>query len=968
MPAVLTHKAIMLLSRERLREIMDRLQAKVDGGTNVSDLEHRVLHLARKAYGLMTDDEVAPPTSELRDVGGGRLFGRGVSRFAVMGSMGPDITGFTAPFNHHVPSWVFDLIHKGNPDGQREPVLAKTTDFALEIWRQASAAIDAGDGNATEKASARKAMRAYVLGHLCHVAGDVLAHPYINDVEWHLGLRARDREKVDHQRGELLIDAKVAQQVFLRAGTKEDGADWASWWPSSGDVPDAFFEAYEAALQAVYRARSHTTRPTGFEKFEEAMKHPDVLSLDVGYIRDGYRVYRHGIIPMGYDWGYWTWFAWLIPAMVPLILTFPLIPALPRSRKFVTDAPWEVDERGWFELLMLPVFLGSFISLFYGIWIASLTTLGVGLPTGLGLATASYGFIAGIVTFATVGVSDLPGWFRWLVLWSPPVGLGLYFAIRALVEGFATKRKRLAVLHAVYAVPFALMFVILLLFGIVVMALAGLFSLVDGEDITSSILYFVFMAVVIGLVIAAWILLPPLMRDAMIPETPEPFPAERRHFVRLFDDATLFHDAATAAPDLSRRFYPSERRDLLKLWWSDAGESMFVRSRRTHLEFSFDGAGDPDQIVPAPLVPMTPAEYARFLEATVKDSGGATGKLRCAVAFPADTPVHLPPGATFADEGDGAGTVEEYQARAERYRELGHSEEETQYVLRHAPRFAQAVQFGTTGPLDFDPREGGRVAGVGTLSSSGVDVTGVGTTFRISLDPGDRIRAAGQVRTVTLIRSDTELVVASEFNPALPAATPFDREGAERERVDGRFFVADPTRTLVGGDTIMDLAGDLGALLCLGATPHLLASDERDVGSLAGATAGGAAVGRTVAPVYQVFRNWSLDRRRENEWRMLVAGGAFDEKGGDPTSYDGLLTQPRPGTWTAPGADLATGDATARALGWVPLLRDWLRVAADGTKNPVDATVPVGSTTPSNQALSRAMAFLLDMPDPRLLD
>ena len=149
MPAVLTHKTIMLLARERLADIRDVLTRKTAAaGATVSDLEHRMLYLATKAYDLMSDHEAGPPDIDFPI---GTLYptplGKGVSRFAVMGSMGPDITGFSAILASG-NSWVFDTVHKGNPDQNREPLVARTTDFALEFWRQVSTAIDSRAGAA----------------------------------------------------------------------------------------------------------------------------------------------------------------------------------------------------------------------------------------------------------------------------------------------------------------------------------------------------------------------------------------------------------------------------------------------------------------------------------------------------------------------------------------------------------------------------------------------------------------------------------------------------------------------------------------------------------------------------------------------------------------------------------------------------------------------------------------------------
>jgi hypothetical protein len=122
----------------------------------------------------------------------------------------------------------------------------------------------------------------------------------------------------------------------------------------------------------------------------------------------------------------------------------------------------------------------------------------------------------------------------------------------------------------------------------------------------------------------------------------------------------------------------------------------------------------------------------------------------------------------------------------------------------------------------------------------------------------------------------------------------------------------------------------------------------------------GTAVDPGVSKVYQVFRNWSLDRRRLNEWRMLVAGGARSEKGGDAALYDSALPQPRDPAWVPPRAP--AGEPVSNAQGWIPLLREWL----DRASRNVNMADPAGSApgNPSHQDLSRALAYLLDLPDP----
>ena len=61
--------------------------------------------------------------------------------------------------------------------------------------------------------------------------------------------------------------------------------------------------------------------------------------------------------------------------------------------------------------------------------------------------------------------------------------------------------------------------------------------------------------------------------------------------------------------------------------------------------------------------------------------------------------------------------------------------------------------------------------GIGTVSTSGTAVTGVGTSFLTNLALGNMINVGGQVRVITVIDSDTSLTVGNAFSPNLPAGT-----------------------------------------------------------------------------------------------------------------------------------------------------------------------------------------------------
>ncbi|MCX6627403.1 MAG: hypothetical protein NTW28_07220, partial [Candidatus Solibacter sp.] len=161
-------------------------------------------------------------------------------------------------------------------------------------------------------------------------------------------------------------------------------------------------------------------------------------------------------------------------------------------------------------------------------------------------------------------------------------------------------------------------------------------------------------------------------------------------------------------------------------------------------------------------------------------------------------------------------------------------------------------------------------------------------------------------------------------------------------------YVYDPLA--VEDQSVMGYAADFAALLCMGAVTHLdSAMAEPD-------------------KVYQVFRNWSLDRRRVNEWRMLVAGGAVSEKAGHPEKWDStMLKPPDPAAWSArmPADRAADGERAALSLGWVPLLRAWLDVAHTPGVSAITPD-PLYPGAPDNIALSRGLAYLLDLPEPGL--
>jgi hypothetical protein len=883
MPQVLTHKAVLLLSRERLQTIIDVVgQAIVRrraAGTPVLKLETKVLDLAERAHRMLSTDP--PAESSLPNDLFPRPLLSKVSKYAVMGSMGPDITAFSTAL---VPGqqWVFDLIHKGTPDPDREMVRAPTCDFALQIWTEGSKLMTAEPD--------REKLRAYVLGHLCHIAADIISHPFINDIEWHDGLDKRG--KLDHADGEGSHDALVAQKIYGRTSTRS-GEAWDKWWPTLDEVPKPFFEAYANALSSIYKIGK--TRPLGFGEFEDKHKELAPPEPDVAFVRDGYSLYRKGIISVVYEFGAGKWFGMLTFLMLPATLMPLLVIALPSGRQLLEEPKDEDERRGeraWFEVVSLPLYIGAMTSIIYGGWVASMTSRGVVGRTALGLVTSSI-VALGTIAFAIEGhARGMSPAVRWSLLFGVPAALMLLYLILGFVDLGTGKERRSAVLF-IHSFP---MLVLLLLTLIMVLIV----FVPIGEGALDEAGFWIRTALWIGLALLPWILVPIfVLRDKGVPEKPEEFSARLPHAVRLFDDATLFSGAA--ADGITPKFYPSGRRGLFRLWWTGEG-TMSVRSDRYALVFKLEVADTTtEQAVSVPVSSTLPGEYLEFLEATVKDGSGTTGKLKGKVISEVtEDRVALPPGAAFAAHGDEDEdySAEDQKTKSAEFRKLG-TDEDSDYIVYHAPKAYQAIRFGP--PL---------AAGMGGPLSSTFDFT-------------------------TRHFDETKLVAD--------------------EKTSGYLYVHDPVEGSTT-NTLMSYASDVGALLCMAGATHM--------------TDPALGIGKT----FQAFRNWDLDRRRVNEWRMLVAGGALSETRGRPESYDpalprGIHGPADPAGWVAPIHDPAhpeivrEADSTLRDQGWAELLRKWLELERQPDQNLMTAE-SLFPDWPTNRSLSRGLAYLLDQPEP----
>lgn len=1009
----------MLLTRQRLKHIDDLLTAKIRSTTAINDLERQVRFLANRAHTLLS----APPSAPTPDPFG--ALARNVSQAAVIGSIGPEFPSEAVRFAQN-QSWLYDAIHRGNPDPSREAVLARSTQMMLEFWNKY-------DGLAAGIPDAEKnRVRAFVLGWATHIATDVVSGPYVKALEWRLDPQKNKFRKTGNI--DATLDGYVAFRLF---GLEEEGGKiWSNWWPQAGGLPDKVFDAYKAALEQVYGPNA---RPQGSRFFERSLPQ-NAPSLSVDVLRDAYSGYRtllHQRITLTYG----DWLAAMIPIWLSGIAAYFVMPALPQARALfktgaeVNGSPVDKD-KAWFGVLMAPFAANGLVPLIFSFIMLGTSYLSATFETVYGIILGLGVLAAAIAFFATAyKEDDDTHWaIRWLVMFGLPLLLEIVHIIIVGVRGSEPKRNQLmwlSLLHLLSIVTFLIFYLAFLHYGIE----GWLDDLARGDQWKNGAFWglgaFWFVAMTV-----AWLLLPLAFRDKMLPE-PAP------QFVRTFDHATLFADVrlSNQSPvdiprrDLSKYFFPSDRRPILKLWW-EGGNDLYVRSDRLALVFSTsDASTAADKVVMAPVAPMLVAHYATFLMSSVAG-------LKAEPFLVEDFDYELPPGEVFADHGDEEQTRPDHDDEATKLQELPKSKDDA-YVLYHAPRARQAVFYGKAGPVLVDDDRVSNFACPGTVSSAGVVISGdADTRFVSHFRPGDVIGAAGDDRSfdrvVVTVTDDRTLAVSAAstlsgtyvrrasnrvddvegegkikvstsvyrrlegddthftrfFKPGDTIRAKPDSDSPEERIVinvvddthldvdqqfsgsfgsdnvkydraglastEGFHYVPQAPANIFAGKSLMDRAADLGALLAMGAVTHIVPSTELDP-KAATIPAKPEEAHPKINKVYQVFRNWNLNHRRANEWRMLISGGAVSEKAGRLRDPDPL--QPEFPADPAKRGPSTSGADTANRLGWTPLLRQWLDMARRTDMNSYDPAVRhVGEF--SNRELSRALAYVLHQPGP----
>ncbi len=782
MPGPITYAAVALLARDRLQQIDALLHGKLAHRPAATDLEHQVAYLARQAHQAMAlgQPTVAPPARLY-----GPAQGDAVSKFLFLGAVGPEFTAFGAAYAP-LQRWLRDTLHKGTPDQHHEQLLSYSTDFLLAMARQMAPAITRGLTTDAERREALLQLRSCLLGHACHIATDVVTAPYVEALATRLagpGEPALTRAQVISA-----IEAEVLALMFA-TGAPATGHEVDTWWPEPALVPKPFYTAFREALEATYGAGARREGGAPFEAMRAEHAPPE---LSVALLEDGYRSFRQAL-GMGHSWSLAQWLGFTSFLYLPALLALPLAAALPMGRDALRDAPppgFDADA-ALFESVNLPFALGAAVPLGYT-FALTLSPLGAEGPVIFSWVSAAAQLVCAIVFFATLGKGGLP---KWLLLFALPLAIELASVVYTLTQVNQDNPRRW----------------LLALAGISHLGLGAIFALLfraflhkapealnDGRT-GDFVLWFLLWLLILGL--GLWLPTALLMRYLAAPIPAQPggkldsglvaLPAGStaaslvgRAVVQLVDDSMLANAAVvddTTSP--AARYFPAERRPLLKLWWG-AAPAPTVLAQHDRLVFTF---GATVRTVFAPALPVRPADLLAYLQAAVQDAAGQAllqGKLYFADQAAFEETL-LPAGLLFADHGDDRGTLFEHDANQPTPRPLGTGEADA-YVLHTAPRRVLSVAAQRDGPATAANALLRSQRAVGTLTSGAgpaaavLQVAGVGASpMRAFFRPGDLVEApfgdpTAPRRSVVSVDNDAQITVNAAF-PAALAGVAFGR-------------------------------------------------------------------------------------------------------------------------------------------------------------------------------------------------
>ncbi|MEM8960465.1 MAG: hypothetical protein AAGD38_03220 [Acidobacteriota bacterium] len=691
---------VTLLAHKRLTDLVLLLERKSEfeqrsnqttGFNRVlrTDVDRRVEALARGALAILGGGPDANLPSRL--ILGQPDAASGLPRIGQYALLGSSALHFPEMVDYFGPNqgWMLDVLRRSSPDPDLSRVVTVSTDLPFLIAAKALP-------KTTDDIEQAK-IRAFAMGMLCAVAGEVIVSPLLRGLH---GRRSQGRWS-RHDPADLVrvVDARLARDLL---GGVPDTDAWDALWPTAEEIPTSLLEGFVEALEELYGI-NHDHRPKGFGVFES--RFTSGPNLDVPRLRQAYTFYRFGLeqrqLGAGGWWGVLNAFWW--PPLIALMLGL----AIPTSRPLFqddADVTQPPGEKAWFALTMIacassfltPLILamvmwakvpgedGPFIeALILGIIRALLIGLGIG---GLAADWSTDARWYGITPF--LAVADVYAAFRAIIdstrgLRGNALAFGLqtYPILSVLVTmgivGLVrlTGEHRLALFLSLW---FSLLLILLLAVGIPIAflirdngGLAGM--LLEGRDTLAA---------------------STALDDATVNR------ADLRALLRLFDDSTLWAPPGTMTPSLADLHFPSGPRPLIRIWWTGEGDVKVTHTGRSVTFIEGDTTHPP---VNLPMTPFTAVDLAQDLQ------NGLAG-IQTEVIDPDPQRYTLPFPITLDVRSEAT--------------DLGTSRDDA-YLLRHTPRAPLSSRIGRAGASAIE-REGLTVVPDATLAELDDSAVGLG--------------------------------------------------------------------------------------------------------------------------------------------------------------------------------------------------------------------------------------------------
>jgi hypothetical protein len=251
MPGYLMNMMVLIDTDNWLGQIIDKLGRKDKKGA-----ESKIFDLASQAYKYLHFGYDAP-TENFPEVSPADIknnIGSGITQYAFMGAIGPDFpaAGNILALNH---GWVAATMHIGAPRHSLKK--AGSTEFVKNCIRSdvVTAAVKAVEDNKVPPQTLvneyKKPIMAYLLGHLSSIATHVLVGPFANQWAWSDDNRNRLEFAVQ-------LDAQIAQGYFQRDDL-HSGQTWTAYLPDIGYIfnrhpkgVQLITELYQRGFQKTY--------------------------------------------------------------------------------------------------------------------------------------------------------------------------------------------------------------------------------------------------------------------------------------------------------------------------------------------------------------------------------------------------------------------------------------------------------------------------------------------------------------------------------------------------------------------------------------------------------------------------------------------------------------------------------------------------------------------------------------------